>query len=224
MAMPMRWSLTSGPRTNFSHLYRRTSWVSSSVVSTDQPVKLLPPNIRNVKLENFDEQIKSLREELLLAQSQRLDLAKFKLGAIAVLGSVALGASGVTNGQGAIFVMALIPFAALYIDSLGDSKKIQFYAIGAFLRQHTAQTLLGEYEKFCEQNREVFFQNYAYRYSTALVSAGIVAIGILHLLSEYHIMVGLVEILSGIMGLLGAVGLARQTKSKLEKLESNSGK
>lgn len=168
-----------------------------------------------------DDQIKSLREELLQAQSQRLDLSRFKLVAIAVLGSVALGAGGVTNGEGAALVMGLVPLTALYIDSLGDAKKIQFFAIGTFLRQRFPDSLMGEYERFCEDNREVFYQNYAYQYSTALVSLGTAAIGVARLVtSPDSLLLGIVELTSGVIGVVGSLALTRSTAKKLLQLRS----
>lgn len=172
-------------------------------------------------MNNVDEQLKSLRDELLLAQSQRLDLARFKLVAIAVLGSVALGANGITNGEGAALVMALVPLTALYIDSLGDAKKIQFFAIGSFLREKFPTSLLGEYEKYCEDNREVFYQNYAYKYSTALVSLGILAIGAFRLVtSGEFLLLGAVELGSGLLGFVGALALSSSTANKLSRLRT----
>lgn len=171
---------------------------------------------------NSDEQIKSLRDELLLAQTQRLELAKFKLVAIAVLGSVAIGANGIENGRGAAFVIALAPIVGLYIDSLADSKKIQFSVIAAFLRNKSRSTLLGEYEAFCEENREVFYQNYAYRYSTALVSIAISIMGFLHILTSPELMLlGVTELVSGLLGVIGAVLLSRSTRGKLYKLSAS---
>ena len=173
----------------------------------------------NLGVAEDSEQLKSLRDELLAAQAQRLDLAKYKLVAIAVLGSVALGANGVSNGEGARYVIALIPFAALYIDSLGDSKKIQFYAIGSFLRQRLEGSLLGEYERFCNERRDVFFQNYSYKYSTALVSGAIAVMGIVHLIAGADTTVlGIVEILSGLLGVVGAATLAKSTAHKVSQL------
>ena len=171
---------------------------------------------------DFDEQIKSLRDELLLAQTQRLELAKFKLVAIAVLGSVAIGANGIENGRGAAFVIALVPIVGLYIDSLADSKKVQFSAIAAFLRQKSQSTLLGEYEAFCEENREVFYQNYAYRYSTGLVSIAIGTLGLLHILTSSDLaLLGAMEIVSGVLGVIGAALLSRRTREKLDKLSAS---
>jgi hypothetical protein len=165
------------------------------------------------------EQLKSLRDELLAAQAQRLDLAKYKLVAIAVLGSVALGANGVSNGEGARYVIALIPFAALYIDSLGDSKKIQFYAIGSFLRQRLEGSLLGEYERFCHEKRDVFFQNYSYKYSTGLVSGAIAVMGVVHLIAGSNTTVlGIAEMVSGVLGVVGAATLAKSTAHKVRLL------
>lgn len=169
----------------------------------------------------FDEQLKSLRDELLVAQTQRLELAKFKLVAIAVLGSVAIGANGIENGRGAAFVIALAPIVGLYIDSLADSKKVQFSAIAAFLRNKSRSTLLGEYEAFCEENREVFYQNYAYRYSTALVSIAISIMGFLHILTSSDLtLLGVTELVSGLLGVIGAVLLSRSTRNKLYKLSA----
>lgn len=171
---------------------------------------------------DFDEQIKSLRDELLLAQTQRLELAKFKLVAIAVLGSVAIGANGIENGRGAAFVIALAPIVGLYIDSLADSKKVQSSVIAAFLRDKSRSTLLGEYEAFCEDNRAVFYQNYPYRYSTALVSISISMLGLFHIFTSSDLtLLGVTELVSGLLGILGAVLLSRSTSAKLHKLSAS---
>lgn len=173
-------------------------------------------------MSNFDDQIKSLRDEILLAQTQRLELAKFKLVSIAVLGSVAIGANGIDNGSGAAFVIALVPIVGLYIDSLADSKKIQFSVIAVFLREKSQGSLLGEYEAFCEENREVFYTNYAYKYSTALVSASIAVIGIIHILvSPSTALLGVAELISGLAGVIGALSLNLRTNSKLSSLASS---
>lgn len=168
----------------------------------------------------MSEEFKSLRDELLAAQSQRLELAKYKLVAVAVLGSVAIGAGGAADSNSVPYLIGLIPFVCLYLDIISETKKVQYMAIGSFLSKQEDQSLLAKYERFCEQNREVFYQNYAYKYSTLIISICILILGLSRVLWEIspNTLLILVEIGAGLLGVIGAMALANSTKERLKQL------
>ena len=170
----------------------------------------------------MSEEFKSLRDELLAAQSQRLELAKYKLVAVAVLGSVAIGAGGAADSTSVPYLIGLIPFVCLYLDIISETKKVQYMAIGSFLSKQEDQSLLAKYERFCAQNREVFYQNYAYKYSTLLISISILLLGLSRLIWEQSpdSLLLVVEISSGLLGVIAALMLDRSTKNRLNQLSS----
>lgn len=170
----------------------------------------------------MSEEFKSLRDELLAAQSQRLELAKYKLVAVAVLGSVAIGAGGAADSTSVPYLIGLIPFVCLYLDIISETKKVQYMAIGSFLSKQDDQSLLAKYERFCAQNREVFYQNYAYKYSTLIISIAILLLGLSRLGWETNqdgVLI-LVEVAAGSLGVLGALLLDRSTKNRLKILSN----
>ncbi len=166
------------------------------------------------------EEFKSLRDESLAAQSQRLELAKYKLVAVAVLGSVAIGAGGAADSTSVPYLIGLIPFVCLYLDIISETKKVQYMAIGSFLSQQDDQSLLAKYEQFCSQHREVFYQNYAYKYSTRLISISILLLGLSRLYWQQSpdVVLLLVEISAGLIGVVGSLALDRSTKKRLRQL------
>jgi len=125
----------------------------------------------------MSEELKSLRDELLASQTQRYELAKYKLVAVAVLGSVAIGAGGSGQTTSVPYLIGLIPFVCLYLDIIAETKKIQFMVIGSFLSHQDDESILAKYERFCAQNRNVFYQNYSYKYSTLVISFSIFLLG-----------------------------------------------
>lgn len=170
----------------------------------------------------MSEEFKSLRDELLAAQSQRLELAKYKLVAVAVLGSVAIGAGGAADSTSVPYLIGLIPFVCLYLDIISETKKVQYMAIGSFLSKQDDQSLLAKYERFCAQNREVFYQNYAYKYSTLIISIAILLLGLSRLGWETNpdgVLI-LIEVAAGSLGMLGALLLDRSTKNRLKILSN----
>ena len=172
------------------------------------------------------EEIVVLRNESMAAQQQRLDLAKFKIVCIAVLGSLAIGASGLTTGS-VPYIIGIIPFVSIYIDVISETKKIQFMAIGAFLNTLTRESVIGRYEDFVEKNREGFLRNYSYQLSTLVVCAAIAALGIGRLIFSAFItsyapdpLLVAIEIVSGVTGIVGAMILNRVVKKKIESFKT----
>jgi hypothetical protein len=170
----------------------------------------------------MSEEFKSLRDELLASQSQRYELAKYKLVAVAVLGSVAIGAGGAGETNSIPYLIGLIPFVCLYLDIIAETKKIQFMVIGSFLSHQDDQSILAKYERFCAQNRNVFYQNYAYKYSTLVISFSILILGLGRVVWQQPIelLLAVVEISAGLVGVLGSIALDRSTTKRLKLLSS----
>jgi hypothetical protein len=170
----------------------------------------------------MSEELKSLRDELLASQTQRYELAKYKLVAVAVLGSVAIGAGGSNETNSIPYLIGLIPFVCLYLDIIAETKKIQFMVIGSFLSQQDDQSMLAKYERFCAQNRNVFYQNYAYKYSTLVISISILLLGFGRVVWQQPIesLLSVVEISAGLIGAILSIGLDRSTTKRLRLLSN----
>jgi hypothetical protein len=168
----------------------------------------------------MSEELKSLRDELLASQTQRYELAKYKLVAVAVLGSVAIGAGGSGQTTSVPYLIGLIPFVCLYLDIIAETKKIQFMVIGSFLSHQDDESILAKYERFCAQNRNVFYQNYSYKYSTLVISFSIFLLGFGRIFRQQpiEILLAVVEISAGLIGVLGSIALDRSTAKRLKLL------
>ena len=159
------------------------------------------------------EEIVSLRDESIAAQRQRLELAQFKIVAIAAIGAVAIGASDFDTVP---YIIGLIPLVAIYVDVISETKKIQFMAIGAFLNSLSSTSVMSQYEKFAQKNRGAFLKNYSYQYSTIIVSISIALLGIGRVIAgivsgseSADYVLASVEIGSGLTGALASLTLNR---------------
>lgn len=126
------------------------------------------------------DEIISLREESVAAQSMRFDLAKFKLIATAVLGSIAVGAGTASGTERLPYVMGLVPLVSIYIDLIANTKQIQILVIGKFLQGY-GSGVFAEYEMFCSEirtKRNVFADSYAFYVATAALSIAIALYGL----------------------------------------------
>ena len=179
------------------------------------------------------EEVVSLRNEAMAAQQQRLELARFKIICIAVLGSVAIGSSGLSIGStssnsGSVpYIIGLIPLVAIYIDVICETKKIQFMAIGSFMKTLPKGSVLSNYEKFTDKHRDTFLKNYSYQYSTIVVSAAIAIIGIGRLLFQTfdtsyspNVLLAVVEIGSGMIGVITSTLLNKLVAKKVDKFKN----
>lgn len=171
------------------------------------------------------EEVVSLRNEAMSAQQQRLELARFKIICISVLGSLAIGANGVTEGS-IPYIIGLVPLVSIYIDVISETKKIQFMAIGSFLKSLPKSSISSQYEKFAELHRDTFLRNYSYLYSTIAVSAAIALLGLGRLIgqelvpsySPNMVLVG-IEICSGVLGVLSSLFLNKVVAKKVSEFK-----
>ena len=171
------------------------------------------------------EEIVSLRNEVMAAQQQRLDLARFKIVCISVLGSLAIGASGITEGS-VPYIIGLIPLVAIYIDVICETKKIQFMAIGSFLKTLPKGSVTAPYEKFSPGHRDDFLRLYSYLYSTIAVSATIAILGLIRVVAqplfptyEPDMTLVAIEIVSGVFGVISSLLLNKVVAAKVSKFK-----
>jgi len=165
----------------------------------------------------------SLRAESIAAQTMRFDLAKFKLVTTAVLGSIAIGAGTTSGTEKFPYIMGLIPLVCIYIDLIADSKQIQILVIGAFLKTEKAG-IFSRYEKYCSDLRsrkDIFIDSYAFYFSTMVLCIAITLFGVgqLFLIEDYVRVEVLIEIVSGLFGIVLSTLLNLRTKVRTDYLK-----
>lgn len=93
------------------------------------------------------------RSEIIETQKARSDLLKWKLLVVAALGTIGLGLCQGTRGNiHALYVLALIPFVAVYVDILCNHLNLRMFVISAYAQnrhKHPDMT----YEAFCDKAR-----------------------------------------------------------------------
>ena len=164
----------------------------------------------------------SLRAESIAAQTMRFDLAKFKLVTTAVLGSIAIGAGTTSGTEKFPYIMGLIPLVCIYIDLIADSKQIQILVIGAFLKTEKAG-IFSRYEKYCSDLRSrknIFIDSYAFYFSTMVLCIAIALLGVgqLFLIEDYVSVEVVIEIISGLSGIVLSTLLNMRTKVRTDYL------
>ena len=165
----------------------------------------------------------SLRAESIAAQTMRFDLAKFKLVTTAVLGSIAIGAGTTSGTEKFPYIMGLIPLVCIYIDLIADSKQIQILVIGAFLKTEKAG-IFSRYEKYCSDLRsrkDIFIDSYAFYFSTMVlcIAISLFGVGQLFLIEDYVRAEVLIEIVSGLSGIVLSTLLNLRTKVRTDYLK-----
>lgn len=81
----------------------------------------------------------ALRSEIVESEKARIDLLKYKLIAIAALGSIGLGRGGGQSNNGAplihaTYILNIIPLVCLYVDLLCHHNTMRILVIGQFLK------------------------------------------------------------------------------------------
>jgi hypothetical protein len=165
----------------------------------------------------------SLRAESIAAQTMRFDLAKFKLVTTAVLGSIAIGAGTTSGTEKFPYIMGLIPLVCIYIDLIADSKQIQILVIGAFLKTEKGG-IFSRYEKYCSDLRsrkDIFIDSYAFYFSTMVlcIAISLFGVGQLFLIEDYVRAEVLIEIVSGLSGMVLSTLLNLRTKVRTDYLK-----
>ncbi len=158
----------------------------------------------------------SLRNEIIESQKSRIDLLKYKLIGVATLGSIGLGLSNNSNPNvDPVYVICVIPFVCLYVDSLCWHNNLRILIISAFFKTCDPPD---PYESFILQlhqpakmeghSSRYFFEmeDLALKWSTYILSFLIVVFGLLKL-------AGLI-ILSGATGLIAAYLLSCSYKTR----------
>ncbi|OGD69619.1 hypothetical protein A3E89_01940 [Candidatus Campbellbacteria bacterium RIFCSPHIGHO2_12_FULL_35_10] len=86
-----------------------------------------------------------LRAEIIESQKARIDLLKYKLIAIAALGSIGLGL-GSNRPENAPLILALIPLVCLYVDLLCYHNTMRILVIGQFFKKNSCpyETFIAE--------------------------------------------------------------------------------
>jgi hypothetical protein len=153
----------------------------------------------------------------------RFDLAKFKLVTTAVLGSIAIGAGTTSGTEKFPYIMGLIPLVCIYIDLIADSKQIQILVIGAFLKTEKAG-IFSRYEKYCSDLRsrkDIFIDSYAFYFSTMVlcIAISLFGVGQLFLIEDYVRVEVVIEIISGLSGIVLSTLLNLRTKVRTDHLK-----
>lgn len=91
-----------------------------------------------------EQEVSTLRSEILESEKARIDLLKYKLLAVAALGAVGISVNkeAVLDPQ---LVLLIMPIVCLYIDSLCWHNSLRILIIGHFLKRHD-----NHYEKYLD--------------------------------------------------------------------------
>jgi hypothetical protein len=135
-----------------------------------------------VRPAEFEKELVPLRTEILECEKARIDLLKYKLLTIAVLGSIGLGLNDKINDQSAViapvYILCIIPFACIFVDSLCMHNNLRIVVIAKFLKEQ------GDlYERFVldvrKRSRFIFsLEDFALHVSSILVSIILIGLGI----------------------------------------------
>jgi hypothetical protein len=163
--------------------------------------------------------MEKLRDEILLAESTRSDLLKWKLGLVGAIGAAGLGFAGAAELGHADLVLCALPPVTTYVDLLARHLTLRILVIGAFLRGAAEGAPYQEYEEFAERARHLErrrsafdLEDWALQYSSYGLSAAVAGYGVYQLIdgSTY----GVPFVVSGVIGaavaMLGLVHYRRR--------------
>lgn len=121
-----------------------------------------------------------LTEEILETQKCRSDLLKWKFLVVAALGAAGLGLS--KEFPATMLLLALVPFACIYVDLLCGSLKLRLLVIGAYYSSYHKSS----YEGFVGKARQMFdLEDWALYGSTSSISVVVAVVGIYGGISGY---------------------------------------
>lgn len=179
-----------------------------------------------------------LREEIIAAQQARSDFLKWKLVIVSVLGGAGLGSyAGI---KAPLVILALIPFAALYVDVICYHLALRTIVIGSFFKSirpsdttSVQEKLLISYEAYAFQTRGTKIlafdlEDWALWQSTFALSLIVLLSGISDKITrsnpEYNAtLTDVVLIGSGIFGMWLSYSMFKRFKSKCAALEEFMG-
>ena len=101
-----------------------------------EPFPLVRKETNTVTPAEFEKDLVSLRTEIVECLKARIDLLKYKLLIIAILGSIGLGLTDKINVEKAVvapvYVLCVIPFACIFVDSLCMHNNLRILVIAKF--------------------------------------------------------------------------------------------
>jgi len=168
---------------------------------------------------DFEKDLVPLRTEIVECLKARIDLLKYKLLIIAILGSIGLGLSDKINKENAVIapihLLCIIPFACIFVDSLCMHNNLRILVIAKFL-----QTKGNLYECFVSDLRVdsrwmLSLEDVALHLSSIVVSVILIVLGICK--------DDIALIITGCVGLIiiGSVyGIFRWLKWRIKKFTS----
>src|SRR5437879_5385022 len=99
----------------------------------------------------MDSALNLLKEEINKTMEAEHDLAKWKLGVTAAMGTAAFG---LAKGSPNYWLLLLVPFVCAYVDLYAYQYQLRIHVIARFLREHAeGDVVLQTYEKECEKWR-----------------------------------------------------------------------
>ena len=140
-------------------------------------------------------------------QSHEAALVRFKLVAVAILGSVSLGTSSAalaSDGWSVKWIVGLIPLVCLYVDAAIGQNTMQLLVIATFLRTH-GHPMIRAYEDFAVQCRNALGALKIVTYGSTLILSGLIAvIGVWRLTVQqpHDTVLAVIETASGTLGLV----------------------
>ena len=130
--------------------------------------------------------INPLRSEIVESEKARMDFLKYKLLAVAALGSIGLGLNVKTSAASSfdyIYILGIIPFVCLYVDLLCHHNTMRILVIGQYFINNGCP-----YENYIcragkalpKQNADYFFEleDWALEGSTWIISSFVLIVGI----------------------------------------------
>jgi len=129
--------------------------------------------------------MEQLKDEINKTLETLHDITKWKLIIVSILSATALGLTEGTGGKLRYDLLLLVPFVCSYSDLAFYQNLIRIYVIARFLREHTADETIRQYEQFSERVRETTgafnLDQYAQLGSSLLFSIAIPMIAVVNL-------------------------------------------
>lgn len=166
--------------------------------------------------------VEKLRDEIVVSQQGRYELAKWKLILSAALGGAALG---LTGNEGELALLLLVPLVCLYVDLLCHHGNFRILIIGKFLRE--SQEVCAEvrnYERYCQAMRQHFrLEGWVLLGTSIIFSACVILAGLLlpgHTSKVPVVALRWSLVLAGVLGILAASVLQWWASSRVKRMNT----
>lgn len=178
------------------------------------------------RLTNPNEEVQFLRTEVIESQKARIDLLKYKLLAIATLGSIGLGFSAYQEGNLLIdsdYIICIIPFVCIYVDLLCWHNTLRILVIGRFLdyRDNAYENYLSNLGKDTPRKSAGYFyelEDFALHWSTLFVSVLIFFYGVYYLTTTHDNHKGSIFLITGLVWIILPIVMKRSYDKHIKVL------